>query len=59
MRLIHTASRWGNMYNSRYFLNGKRIGKVYAESLIGNTPDVNRGAMETMEYGFRVIWNFA
>lgn len=33
MRLIETASRWGNMYNFRYYHDGRRISKDAWEEL--------------------------
>lgn len=58
MRLIETASLWGNLYRFRYFANGKPVSYIEFDHLRrahGFTAG-NRQPMETTTYGFRVIW---
>lgn len=57
MKLTKSASRWGNMYNFRYYLDGVRIEPRYFKALfkeMGFTPE--NGIMEDKPYGFRKVW---
>ena len=59
MRLIETASRWGNMYNFRYYHDGRRISKdVWEELYNQNGAKLEGGVMENTDFGFRKIWCF-
>ena len=34
MKLVETASKWGNLYRLRYFLDGRRISDSDADEII-------------------------
>jgi hypothetical protein len=57
MKLVKTASRWGNVYNFRYFIDGIRISESIFDITYrkkGLTPEA--GVMENTDFGFRKIW---
>jgi len=58
MRLIETASRWGNLYRFRYWVDGKQVSRSEFDAIRernGFTAG-NRMPMQDMPYGFRIIW---
>lgn len=55
MKLVETASKWGNGYNCRYYLNGRRITNTEAHRLFNDLPfqQVNS---ERLVAGWRSTW---
>lgn len=56
-RLIETQSKWGNLYNRRHYIDGRRVtehefSRAWLD--LGCTPE--SGTMENTPYGFRTIW---
>lgn len=57
MRIIDSASLWGNMYQHRYYVNGKRIDKDTFERAYLQVNDSWIGSLEGGNSTFyRMIW---
>lgn len=54
MKLIQSASKWGNLYRFRYYYDGKQISKAKAEWLLAGKHI--KSPMEKTSYGFRIVW---
>ena len=54
MRIITTASKWGNLYNFRHYADGTRISK-HEYARICATKETISSRMENTKYGFRTV----
>ena len=54
MRIISTGSKWGNLYNFRYFVNGVRVSESEHDRAVNERPIKSR-RMENTSFGFRVV----
>lgn len=58
MRLVETASRWGNLYRYRYWANGKQVTRESFDAMrdLNGFTLGNKKPMEKTSYGFRNVW---
>ena len=58
MRLMETASKWGNLYRFRYYLDGKRISTAEAHRLFDANPNRKQIKNERVSSiaGWRTTW---
>jgi hypothetical protein len=58
MKLVETASKWGNLYRLRYYLNGRRISDAEMRRLIAANPDRKQVKSERVVKlaGWRTTW---
>ena len=60
MKLVHSQSRWGNLYNSRYYKDGKRISvNDYQWEYAKNISRLLNKTDEQTSFGYRLTHNFA
>ena len=55
IRVIETASKWGNLYNFRYFIDGTRVSRVDYLRILDNYKSMRIGVSHT-SYGFRTLF---
>ena len=60
MKLIETCSRWGNLYRTRYYVDGRLVkvanfNRTYRDLNLTN----DQGILEKTSFGYRKIWKSA
>lgn len=54
MRAIQSASKWGNLYRFRYFIDGKPVRESDFNEL--QLSNMKRLPMENTQFGYRLTW---
>jgi len=56
MRIIHTGSKWGNLYNFRYFIDGMRVTEGEWITAHDRAMELEHTQVtENTSYGFRTV----
>lgn len=57
MKLIETASRWGNMFNMRYYIDGVRVSRLdFDRAYVKHGCKPHTGVDEKTSFGYRKTW---
>lgn len=59
MKLVETSSLWGNLYRTRCYVDGVRVGADTFRYEYTNRFTAEQGALEKTSFGYRKTWKSA